>query len=43
MAATTMDPFLAEHYRTWLGFTRLMRYVLVTVVIVLVLLAIFLL
>jgi Bacterial aa3 type cytochrome c oxidase subunit IV len=43
MAATTMDPFLAEHYRTWLGFTRLIRYVLAAVIILLVLMAIFLL
>jgi hypothetical protein len=45
MAATTTttDPLLAEHYRTWVGFTRLMRYVLATIVIVLVLLGYFLL
>jgi hypothetical protein len=43
MAATTMDPLLAEHYRTWLGFTRLIRYVLAALVILLILMAIFLL
>jgi hypothetical protein len=32
---TTMDPQLAEHYRTWVGFTRLIRYVLVFLVILL--------
>jgi Bacterial aa3 type cytochrome c oxidase subunit IV len=35
MAASTMDPMYAEHYRTWLGFTRLIRYVLVLLVIIL--------
>jgi hypothetical protein len=43
MAASTMDPMLAEHYRTWLGFTRLIRYVLAFLVILLILMAIFLL
>jgi Bacterial aa3 type cytochrome c oxidase subunit IV len=43
MAASTMDPMLAEHYRTWLGFTRLIRYVLAFVIILLILMAIFLL
>jgi hypothetical protein len=43
MAASTSDPLLAEHYRTWVGFTRLMRYVLAAVIITLVLLATFLL
>jgi hypothetical protein len=35
MAASTMDPLFAEHYRTWLGFTRLIKYVLVFLVILL--------
>ncbi len=39
---TTADPMFAEHYRTWVGFTRLIRYVLAAVVITLVLLAYFL-
>lgn len=42
MALTTMDPELARHYQTWVGFTRLMRYVLVAVVITLALLGYFL-
>jgi hypothetical protein len=41
--SSTTDPLLAEHYRTWLGFARLLRYVLAAVVITLVLLAYFLL
>ena len=44
MAVTsTTDPLLAEHYRTWLGFARLIRYVLAAIVITLLLLAYFLL
>jgi hypothetical protein len=43
MATSAMDPLLAEHYRTWYGFTRLIRYVLVAVVILLIFMAIFLL
>jgi Bacterial aa3 type cytochrome c oxidase subunit IV len=35
MAASTMDPLYSEHYRTWLGFTRLIRYALVLIVILL--------
>ena len=43
MAATsTMDPMLAEHYRTWVGFTRLIRYVIAALVIILALLGYFL-
>jgi hypothetical protein len=42
MAASTMDPLLAEHYRTWRGFTRLIRYVLAALIILLILMAIFL-
>ena len=42
MALTTMDPELARHYQTWVGFTRLMRYVLAAVIITLVLLGYFL-
>jgi hypothetical protein len=41
--SSTTDPLLAEHYRTWLGFTRLLRYVLAVIVITLLLLAYFLL
>jgi hypothetical protein len=40
---TTADPMLAEHYRTWVGFTRLIRYVLAFLVILLLLMAYFLL
>jgi hypothetical protein len=40
---TTADPILAEHYRTWIGFTRLMRYVLAAIIIILALLSYFLL
>jgi hypothetical protein len=42
MAASTTDPFLAEHYRTWVGFTRLIRYVLAALVITIALLGYFL-
>ena len=40
--AATMDPLLAEHYRTWVGFTRLIRYVIAALVIILALLGYFL-
>jgi hypothetical protein len=40
--AATMDPLLAEHYRTWIGFTRLIRYVIAALVIILALLGYFL-
>ena len=40
---TTADPMLAEHYRTWLGFTRLIRWVIASLVILLLLMAYFLL
>jgi hypothetical protein len=42
MALTTMDPEFARHYQAWVGFTRLMRYVLAAVVITLALLGYFL-
>ncbi len=42
MALTTMDPELQRHYQTWIGFTRLMRWVLALVVITLALLGYFL-
>lgn len=35
MAASMMDPELARHYQTWVGFTRLIRYVIVFLVILL--------
>ncbi len=35
MAASTMDPMYTDHYRTWLGFTRLIKYVIALVVILL--------
>jgi hypothetical protein len=40
---TTADPMLAEHYRTWVGFTRLIRWVIAAIVILLLLMAYFLL
>lgn len=43
MAVTTTDPLLREHFRTWVGFTRLMRYVIAALVIILALLGYFLL
>lgn len=43
MATSTMDPMLADHYRTWVGFTRLIRYVLAAIIIMLALLGYFLL
>jgi Bacterial aa3 type cytochrome c oxidase subunit IV len=36
-----VDPDFEQHRRTWIAFTRLIRYVLATIVIVLVGLAIF--
>ena len=39
---TTADPLLAEHYRTWIGFTRLIRYVLAVIIIILIGMAVFL-
>jgi Bacterial aa3 type cytochrome c oxidase subunit IV len=42
MATSAMDPMLAEHYRTWVGFTRLIRYVIAAVIIILALLGYFL-
>jgi hypothetical protein len=40
--AETQDPELERHRRTWIGFTRLMRAVLVLLVIILGGMAIFL-
>lgn len=42
MATSAMDPVLAEHQRTWVGFTRLIRYVIAAIIIILALLAYFL-
>jgi hypothetical protein len=42
MALTTTDPEFVRHYQTWVGFTRLMRYVLAAVVITVALLGYFL-
>jgi hypothetical protein len=36
-----VDPDFEQHRRTWIGFTRLMRYALALIVIILVGLAIF--
>ena len=38
-----IDPQFQQHYRTWIGFTRLIKYGLLVVIIVLVGMAIFLL
>jgi IS5 family transposase len=38
-----IDPELERHRRTWIGFTRFIRYSLAVVVIILILMAIFLL
>jgi hypothetical protein len=40
---TAIDPEFERHRRTWIGFTRLIKYSIATVVIILVGLAIFLL
>jgi hypothetical protein len=40
---TAIDPELERHRRTWIGFTRLMKYVIALVVIILVGMATFLL
>jgi hypothetical protein len=39
----TFDPEVERHRRTWLGFTRFVKFGTATVVIVLILMAIFLL
>jgi hypothetical protein len=38
-----IDPQFQQHYRTWIGFTRLIKFGLLAIVIVLVGMAIFLL
>jgi Bacterial aa3 type cytochrome c oxidase subunit IV len=38
-----MDPEFERHRRTWIGFTRFIKYALGTIIIILVLMAIFLL
>jgi hypothetical protein len=40
---TAVDPEFQQHYRTWLGFTRLIRYALTAIIIILVGMAYFLL
>jgi Ni,Fe-hydrogenase I cytochrome b subunit len=40
---TVVDPEFQQHYQTWIGFTRLIKFGLGTVIIVLILMAIFLL
>ena len=40
---TAIDPELERHRRTWIGFTRLIKYALAIIVIILILMAIFLL
>ena len=39
---TAIDPELERHRRTWIGFTRLMKYVIAIVVLILIGMAIFL-
>ncbi|HUC09912.1 MAG TPA: hypothetical protein VL985_05745 [Stellaceae bacterium] len=43
MVTTTSDPMLTEHLQTWVRFTRLIRYVLVSLIVILALLSYFLL
>jgi hypothetical protein len=38
---TAIDPELERHRQTWIGFTRLIRYALAAIIIILVGLAIF--
>jgi len=38
-----MDPEFERHRRTWIGFTRFIKYALATIIILLILMAIFLL
>lgn len=40
---TAIDPEFERHRRTWIGFTRLMRYALAIIIVVLIGMAIFLL
>lgn len=40
---TAIDPELERHRETWIGFTRLVRYALALIIIVLIGMAIFLL
>jgi hypothetical protein len=40
---TLVDPLFQDHYRTWIGFTRVMKWSLAAVVVILVGMAIFLL
>jgi hypothetical protein len=39
---TAVDPELERHRRTWIGFTRLIRYALAAIVVILIGMAIFL-
>jgi hypothetical protein len=41
-AMTAIDPELERHRRTWIGFTRFIKISLLTVVIILILMALFL-
>jgi Bacterial aa3 type cytochrome c oxidase subunit IV len=38
----TLDPELERHWRTWIGFTRFLRWALAVIVVILVGMAIFL-
>jgi len=40
---TAIDPDLERHYRTWIGFTRLIKYAIALIVVILIGMAIFLL
>jgi hypothetical protein len=40
---TLVDPMFQDHYRTWIGFTRLMKWGLAAIVVILAAMAVFLL
>jgi len=40
---TAIDPEFERHRRTWIGFTRLIKYAITVIIIILILMAIFLL
>jgi hypothetical protein len=43
MATTAVDPELERHRETWIGFTRLIKYSIVVIIIILAGMALFLL
>jgi hypothetical protein len=42
MAMTVIDPEFERHRRTWIGFTRLLRWAVAVIVVILIGMAIFL-